>query len=100
MDLANSGQSKPQNIIKVTKLKSPGNKLMPLHGSKIKPHKRKKHIINMCDAPKVLKHKCGINATNEIPLVDASSKAASNQGTNIILAFPLEGDFQDSNIRC
>ena len=59
---------------------------MPLPGSKVKAHKRKRLIIRMCGAPKRLKNKCGINATKEISLVAISSKATSNQGTLYLLS--------------
>ena len=83
----------------VTKLQSPGNKLMPLHGSKIKAHERKRLIINTCGAIETLKDKRGINATKERPLASVSNKATSNQGINIVRVLSSEGDCQGSNIR-
>src|SRR4051812_11614770 len=99
MDLVSGVLAKPQSINKVTKLISPGNKLVPLHGSKIKANERKRHIINMCGALKMLKDKCGINSIKEIPLAANRSKTTSNQGTNIILVLSYEGGCKDSDTR-
>src|ERR1041385_3555481 len=46
-DLTSNGLFKPQNIIKVTKLGSHGNILMPLHSSKIETCVWKGNIIRM-----------------------------------------------------
>ena len=43
---------------------------------KIKAYKRKRHIINMSGALKMLKDKCGISSTSEIPLAAVSRKAS------------------------
>src|ERR1041385_6669159 len=62
-DLTSNGPLKSLNINKVTKLGSHGNKLMPLHSSKIETCVRKGNIIRVRGAIKKLKDKCGINST-------------------------------------
>src|SRR3954467_47568 len=87
-DLAFHIALEPQNIIKSVQVRDPGNKQVPLHCNQIKTDKRKSCIIWARFSVEKLQKTCGINATEEIPLVSISSKASSNQRAHMILMLP------------
>src|SRR3954464_1900351 len=72
---------------------------MPLHGRQVKTNKRKDSIIWARFSLERLQKKCGIDATKNVPLGSASSKAFRNKRTHMILMLPSESIFHDSSIR-
>src|ERR1041384_1792074 len=88
----------PQDIIKCKVVRSLSNKEMPLHGSQVKTSKRKDSIIWAWRSLNGVQQKCGINATEDVPLGTISSKALRNECTHMMLMLTCKSIFHNSCI--
>src|ERR1043165_7912087 len=71
---------------------------MPLHGSQVKTSKRKDSIIWARHSLNGVQKKCGINATEDVPLGTISSKALRNERTHMMLMLTYKSIFHNSRI--
>src|ERR1044072_9330004 len=88
----------PQDIIKCKAVRSLSNKEMPLHGSQVKTSKRKDSIIWARHSLNGGQKKCGVNATEDVPLGTISSKARRNERTHMMLMLTCKSIFHNSRI--